>query len=86
MKIVGVMNGEHRQPAFKAKNPSASVPVLELDCGTTIAEFSAITEYIDHSFLGISLTGTTAKERAVIHMFQRRAERPSILMDKELWN
>jgi glutathione S-transferase len=71
---VDVMKGEHRQPAFRAKNPSASVPVLELECGTTIAEFSAITEYIDHSFPGVSLTGTTPKERAVIHMMQRRAE------------
>lgn len=71
---VDVMNGEHRQPAFKAKNPAASVPVLELDCGTNIAECSAITEYIDHNFAGISLTGSTPKERAVIHMMQRRAE------------
>jgi glutathione S-transferase len=71
---VDVMKGEHRQPAFRVKNPSASVPVLELECGTTIAECSAITEYIDHSFPGVSLTGKTAKERAVIHMMQRRAE------------
>ena len=71
---VDVMNGEHRQPAFRAKNPSATVPVLELDDGTAIAECSAITEYIDHNFSGVSLTGTTAKERAVIHMMQRRAE------------
>jgi glutathione S-transferase len=71
---VDVMRGEHRQPAFRAKNPNATVPVLELECGTTIAECSAITEYIDHSFPGVSLTGTTPKERAVIHMMQRRGE------------
>lgn len=68
---VNVMQGEHRQPEFVAKNPSASVPVLELDDGTCIAECTAITEYIDHTFPGISLTGETAKERAVIHMMQR---------------
>ena len=71
---VDVMNAEHRQPEFVAKNPSATVPVLELDDGTAIAECSAITEYIDHAFPGISLTGKTAKERAVVHMMQRRAE------------
>jgi glutathione S-transferase len=65
---VDVMKGEHRLPAFVSKNPSASVPVLELDDGTFI------TEYIDHAFEGISLTGKSAKERAVIHMMQRRAE------------
>ena len=71
---VDVMKGEHRAPAFVAKNPSAAVPVLELDDGTTIAECTAITEYIDHAFDGIALTGRGAKERAVVHMMQRRAE------------
>jgi glutathione S-transferase len=71
---VDVMKGEHRAAAFLAKNPSATVPVLELDDGTTIAECTAITEYIDHAFEGIALTGCGAKERAVVHMMQRRAE------------
>ncbi|GAC06491.1 glutathione S-transferase family protein [Paraglaciecola chathamensis] len=71
---VDVMNGEHRREAFLNKNPFAGVPVLELDDGTYIAECTAITEYIDHHFAGPSLTGETAKERAVISMMQRRAE------------
>lgn len=71
---VNVPAGEHRQPAFLAKNPSGAVPVLELDCGTCISECTAITEYIDHAFEGTNLTGRDAKERAVIHMMQRRAE------------
>jgi glutathione S-transferase len=71
---VDVLKGEHRLPAFIKLNPSATVPVLELDDGTCISECTAITEYIDHSFAGISLTGSSAKERAVIHMMQRRAE------------
>jgi glutathione S-transferase len=72
---IDVMNGEHRMPDFVAKNPSAAVPVLELDDGTCICECTAITEYIDHTFDGISLTGKTPKERAVVHMMQRRAEK-----------
>jgi glutathione S-transferase len=71
---VDVMNKEHRSDAFIAMNPLASVPVLALDDGTYIAECSAIIEYIDHTFEGISLTGSTAKSRAVISMMQRRAE------------
>lgn len=71
---IDVPNGEHRQPEFLAKNPSAAVPLLELDCGTHISECTAITEYIDQRFDGPSLTGTTPKERAVVHMMQRRAE------------
>ncbi len=71
---VDVPNGEHRSPAFLAKNPSGAVPVLELDDGTCIAECTAITEYIDHADGNPTLTGKTAKDRAVIHMMQRRAE------------
>ncbi len=71
---IDVMGGEHRSAEFMAKNPGAAVPVLELDDGTHISECTAITEYIDHAFEGPSLTGKTAKERAVIHMMQRRAE------------
>lgn len=71
---VDVPGGEHRKPEFLAKNPGASVPVLELDGGTTISECTAITEYIDQTFDGICLTGKDAKESAVVHMMQRRAE------------
>ena len=71
---VDVPNGEHLQPAFKAKNPSGAVPVLELDDGTTIAECTAITEYLDQLDGQPTLTGRTPKERATNHMMQRRAE------------
>ncbi len=71
---VDVPNGEHRKPEFLAKNPSGAVPVLELDCGTTIAECTAVTEYLDHLSGEPSLTGRNPKERAIIHMMQRRAE------------
>lgn len=71
---VDVLNGEHRTDAFVAKNPLAAVPILELDDGTCISECTAIIEYLDTEFPGISLNGTTAKERAVINMMQKRAE------------
>ena len=71
---VDVMGGEHQTPEFLAKNPGGAVPVLELDDGTTISECTAITEYIDHAFEGPSLSGKTPKQRAVVHMMQRRAE------------
>lgn len=73
-ETVDVMGGEHRTPEFKAKNISAAVPVLELEDGTCISECPAIIEFIDHHFEGPSLTGTNAKDRAVISMMQRRAE------------
>ena len=71
---VDVPAGEHRKAAFLAINPSGAVPVLKLDDGTTIAESTAITEYLDHLDGRPELTGRDAKERAVIHMIQRRLE------------
>jgi glutathione S-transferase len=71
---VDVPNGEHKQPAFLAKNPAAAVPVLELDDGTIIAECTAITEYLDHLTGEPTLTGKSAKERAIVHMQQRQIE------------
>ncbi len=71
---VNVPAGEHKRPEFLAKNPAGAVPVLELEDGTTIAECTAITEYLDHLIGESVLTGTTPKERAVIHMAQRCTE------------
>ncbi len=71
---VDVMGGEHRSAEFKAKNPDAVVPCLELADGTHISQCNAITEYIDAEFDGPSLTGTSAKERAMVSMMNLRAE------------
>lgn len=71
---VDLPQGEHKQSAFLAKNPAGSVPLLELDDGTCIAECTAITEYFDHLIGEPTLTGKGAMERAMIHMMQRRVE------------
>jgi glutathione S-transferase len=76
---VDVMAGEHRNAEFLKRNPAGAVPILELDDGTCIAECSAIIEYVDHSFEGASLTGSSAKERATVNMMNRRAE--SMVLD-----
>lgn len=71
---VNVPEGEHLSETYRAKNPSAAVPLLELEDGTCISECSAITEYLDQLDGTPTLTGKTARDRAVIHMMQRRAE------------
>ena len=71
---VNVMEGEHKESEYLAKNPSGMVPALELQDGTVISECTAITEYLDAQNGTAALTGKTAKHRAVIHMMQRRAE------------
>ncbi len=69
-----LIGAEHKQTAFLTKNPSGVLPVLELDDGTFISESTAITEYLDNLDGHPTLTGRTPRERAVIHMMQRRAE------------
>ncbi len=71
---VDVPAGEHQGQEFRRKNPSAAVPVLELEDGTMISECTAITEYIDNLDGSPTLTGATPKQRAVTAMMQRRAE------------
>jgi glutathione S-transferase len=71
---VNLIAAEHKQPAFLAKNPNGVVPVLELDDGTCIAECVAITEYLDNLDGNPVLTGKTPREKAMIHMMQKRAD------------
>jgi glutathione S-transferase len=71
---VDVPGGAHRAPAYLAINDQGVVPTLVLDDGTVICECTAITEYLDHLAGDPVLTGRGAKERAVIHMVQRRVE------------
>lgn len=73
-EAVDVPGGAHRTPEFLEKNPTGTVPVLQLEDGTCIAECSAITEYLDHMDGDPILTGRSPKERAQIGMMQRRAE------------
>lgn len=69
-----VMAAEHRSPLFRAKNPDATVPHAELECGTCISQYTAITEYIDGAFEGPTLIGDTPTQRATTQMMNLRAE------------
>ena len=71
---VDLWKGEHKTPAFRAKNYSGTLPVLELDDGTFIAGCTAITEYLDALDGEPVLTGATPREKGVIHMMSKRAE------------
>ncbi len=71
---VDLSGGAQDTPEFLAKNLPGAIPVLELDDGTMISDCTAITEYIDHIYGKPFLTGHNPKERAVVHMMQRRVE------------
>jgi glutathione S-transferase len=72
---VNLWKGEHKTPDFLAtKNYSGTIPVLELEDGTLIAECTAITEYLDALDGAPTLTGRTPREMGLIHMMSKRAE------------
>lgn len=71
---VSLRKGEHKTADFISKNYSGTLPVLELDDGTLIAECTAITEYLDFLNGSPILTGNTPRQKGLIHMMSRRAE------------
>ena len=72
---VDLRNGEQFSPAFREINPECTVPVLELDNGTTIADILGICRYFEELYLEPRLMGRTAEQKAVIEAWQRRLER-----------
>ena len=71
---VDITKAVNREPAFRAKNPLGTVPVLELDDGTCIAESVAICRYFEETQPAPPLMGIDARDRAVVEMWQRRME------------
>jgi glutathione S-transferase len=71
---VDMMKGENKSPDYLAKNPMGTMPLLELDDGTQIAESVAICRYIEELHPEPPLFGTTPIERALIEMWNRRME------------
>jgi glutathione S-transferase len=66
--------GEHRAASFIARNPTARVPVLELDDGRALSETRAICTYLEGLHPEPNLMGVDFEERAFIEMADRRAE------------
>ena len=65
---------EHRSDAMREKNPSQTVPFLELDDGTIIAETIAICRYLEASNPEPNMFGQSPLEQAMIEMWNRRVE------------
>jgi len=65
---------EHKTAAFAALNPFETVPILELDDGTRIAETIAICRYIEALWPEPNLFGLSPVEQAMIEMWQRQLE------------
>ncbi|HUI18134.1 MAG TPA: glutathione S-transferase [Alphaproteobacteria bacterium] len=71
---VDLRGGEQFTPAFRAINPQCAVPFLVLDDGTGIAEAPAIWRYLEEIHPTPPLMGIDAKDKALVAMWERRAE------------
>jgi glutathione S-transferase len=71
---VDLGKGEQHSDAYRAINPRHVVPTLVLEDGTAIGEVPAICRYIEETHPMPPLLGETAKEKAQILMWERRAE------------
>jgi glutathione S-transferase len=65
---------EQFSDAYRSVNPRAVVPTLVLDDGTAIGETPVIMRYLDDAFAQTPLFGTSAQEKAIVAMWERRAE------------
>jgi glutathione S-transferase len=71
---VDLAAGEQHRDAYLAINPRRVVPTLVLEDGTAIGEVLAIWRYIEEAYPATPLLGATPKERALVTMWERRAE------------
>ena len=66
--------GEHKGTAYRALNPVATVPTLELPDGRCLSETRAICSYLEGLQPEPNLMGRDFAERAFIEMHDRRVE------------
>ena len=71
---VDLRSGEHFGEAFRAVNPTCTVPVLELDDGTAIYESVAVCRYLEAAYPEPPLMGSSPAEQGVVAMWDHRIE------------
>jgi glutathione S-transferase len=65
---------EQFSEAYARINPRRVVPTLVLDDGTAIGEVAAILRYLEETYPHTPLLGFSAKEKALVTMWERRME------------
>ncbi len=73
------------QPEYIAKYPHALVPMLELEDGTLIGEVMAICRYFEELHPDPPLMGTDPKDKAIVEMWEKRANEEGMLAASELF-
>jgi glutathione S-transferase len=71
---VDLAKGEQHSDAYRAINPRRVVPTLVLEDGTAIGEVLAIWRCLEEAYPTPPLLGSTAKDKALVTMWERRTE------------
>jgi len=71
---VDLAKGEQHSDTYRAINPRRVVPTLVLEDGTAIGEVPAIWRYLEEAYPTPPLLGSTPKDKALVIMWERRAE------------
>jgi glutathione S-transferase len=71
---IDLSKGEQHSDAYRAINPRRVVPTLVLPDGTAIGEVLAIWRYLEETYPARPLLGSTPKDKALVTMWERRAE------------
>jgi glutathione S-transferase len=71
---IDLAKGEQHSDAYRAVNPRRVVPTLVLEDGTAIGEVLAIWRYLEEIYPTPPLLGLTPKDKALVAMWERRAE------------
>jgi glutathione S-transferase len=73
-KGIAIPKREQHSDGYRAINPRRVVPTLVLEDGTAIGEVPAIWRYLKEVYPGQPLLGSTPKDKALVAMWERRAE------------
>jgi glutathione S-transferase len=79
MEKVDLRKGQQLSEAFLELNPCATVPCLKLDDGTVISQVDSICVYFEAEHPEPSLLGATAKDKALVDMWNRRVEMEGLM-------
>ena len=82
---VDLRSGEHFGEAFRALNPTCTVPVIELDDGTCIYESVAVCRYLEAAYPEPPLMGSDPAEQGVVAMWDHRIETEGFMAAAEMF-
>ncbi len=74
VKLIDMYKGEQFSEEFRAVNPTCTVPVLQLENGTTLTENAGIAAYLEAEYPTPSVLGQTSVEKGLVAEWNFKVE------------